>query len=247
MGDFNMIYRATDKNNDRLNLRLMGRFCRFLNAASLKEFHLEGKLFTWSNERSHPTLERFDRAFVSWEWDELYSNCDLRSLALGCSDHAPLLLRTESVLAYRRHFHFRSYWPKLHAYLEVVQRAWSCPIPDTNPFRKLEWLLRNTFKALQSWSDRSVGNIRLQLEVVREVGHRLEMASDRRALATHEESLHKLLKCKSLGLASLQRSMVRQESRLLWLKEGDTSTKFFHSYANMRRRKKHIHSLEHNG
>jgi hypothetical protein len=147
-GDFTMIYRAADKNNDRLNLRLMGRFCRFLNAASLKEFHLEGKLFTWSNERSHPTLERFDRAFVSQEWDELYSNCDLRSLASGCSDHGPLLLRTEFVLAYRRHFHFRSYWPKLHAYLEVVQRAWSCLIPDANPFRKLEWLLRNTSKAL---------------------------------------------------------------------------------------------------
>jgi endonuclease/exonuclease/phosphatase family metal-dependent hydrolase len=26
MGDFNMIYRATDKNNDRLNQRLMGQF-----------------------------------------------------------------------------------------------------------------------------------------------------------------------------------------------------------------------------
>jgi hypothetical protein len=92
-----------------------------------------------------------------------------------------------------------------------------------------------------------VGNIRLQLEVAREVVYRLEMAGDRRALATHEESLRKLLNCKSLGLASLQRSMVQQESRLLWLKEGDTSTKFFHSYANMRHRKKHIHSLEHNG
>jgi hypothetical protein len=40
--------------------------------------------------------------------------------------------------------------------------------------------------------------------------------------------------------------MVRQESRLLWLKEGDAPTRFFHSYANMRHRRKHIHSLEHN-
>jgi hypothetical protein len=40
--------------------------------------------------------------------------------------------------------------------------------------------------------------------------------------------------------------MARQESRLLWLKEGDVPMKFFHSYANMHRHKKHIHSLEHN-
>jgi endonuclease/exonuclease/phosphatase family metal-dependent hydrolase len=88
-GDFNMIYRAADKNNDRLNLRMMGRFHRFLNDASLKELHLEGRLFTWSNERSHPTLERIDKAFISQEWDELHPKCDLRSLASGCLDHAP--------------------------------------------------------------------------------------------------------------------------------------------------------------
>jgi hypothetical protein len=87
----------------------------------------------------------------------------------------------------------------------------------------------------------------LQLEVAREVVQCLEMAGDRRALAEHEESLRKLLKCKSMGLTSLQRSMARQESRLLLLKEGDALTKFFHSYANMRRRKKHIQFLEHNG
>jgi hypothetical protein len=60
-----------------------------------------------------------------------------------------------------------------------------------------------------------VCNIRLQLEVAREVVHHLEMADDRRTLAMHKESLQKMLKCKSLGLASLQQSMVRKESRLL--------------------------------
>jgi endonuclease/exonuclease/phosphatase family metal-dependent hydrolase len=92
MGDFNLIYKAANKNNDCLNLRLMGRFQCFLNNASLKELHLKGRLFTWSNERAHPMLERIDRAFISREWDKLYPNCDLRSLASGCSDHAPLLL-----------------------------------------------------------------------------------------------------------------------------------------------------------
>jgi hypothetical protein len=34
--DFNMIYRATDKNNDRLNRLLMGQFWCFLNDSILK-------------------------------------------------------------------------------------------------------------------------------------------------------------------------------------------------------------------
>jgi hypothetical protein len=72
-----MIYGADDKNNDRLNRRLMGQFRRFINDASLKEIHLNYRLFTWSNKRAHPTLERIDRAFVSQEWDELYPSNDL--------------------------------------------------------------------------------------------------------------------------------------------------------------------------
>jgi hypothetical protein len=76
-GGFNLIYRVEDKNNDRLNRWRVGQFQRFINEAGLKEIHLLGGLFTWSNEWAHPTLERIDRAFISWEWDELYPASDL--------------------------------------------------------------------------------------------------------------------------------------------------------------------------
>jgi exonuclease III len=72
----------------------MGQFCRFLNDSVLKEIHLTGRLFTWSNERSHPTLERIDRAFMTSEWEDLFPTCDLQTLSSSCSDHAPLLLHT---------------------------------------------------------------------------------------------------------------------------------------------------------
>jgi hypothetical protein len=34
-----------------------------------------------------------------------------------------------------------------------------------------------------------------------------------------------------------------QESRLLWLSEGDAPTRFFHAHVNNRRHKNHIHCL----
>jgi hypothetical protein len=64
------------------------------------------------------------------------------------------------------------------------------------------------------------------------------MAGDRRQLAGHEESLRKMLKLKSLVLSSLEHMVARQESRLLWLSEGDATTRFFHSLANSHRCKK---------
>jgi hypothetical protein len=41
--------------------------------------------------------------------------------------------------------------------------------------------------------------------------------------------------------------MMHQESRLLWLSEGDVPTHFFHAHPNCRRHKNHIHSLTHEG
>jgi hypothetical protein len=111
----------------------------------------------------------------------------------------------------------------------------------------LDWLLRNTTHCLTSWSDRFIGNIRLQLELDKEVIHKFEVARDMHQLQPHEEELCLSLKAKSLGLASLQHSVAHQESRLLWLSEGDALTKFLHIHANTHRRKKFVRCIEHDG
>jgi hypothetical protein len=149
-----------------------------------------------------------------------------------CFDHVPLLLRTNNLSKNHKRFHFRAYWLKFPCYLDMVQRAWHCPLRDADPCHKLDWLLHNTARVLKIWSDHCIGNIRTQLE----------MAQDHR---THEEGLRQQLKLKILGLSSLQCTVARQESRLLWLSEGDAPTRFFHTQANGHQRKNHIHSLLH--
>jgi exonuclease III len=99
-----MVYRAEDKNNRQVNRQLMGQFRNFLNLAALKELHLNDRLFTWSNERAHPTLERIDRAFISNEWEDAFLSIELHSLSSLCSDHAPLLLQTDASFADRGRF-----------------------------------------------------------------------------------------------------------------------------------------------
>jgi hypothetical protein len=209
----------------------MGQFRKFFNDAALKEVHLQGMLFTWSNERVHPTLERLDRVFISAEWDCLFPHYDERCLPTLCSDHAPLLLRTEANIRQKRQFLFCAFWPKVLGFCEMTVHTWHCLLQSASPFK------------LQSWSDKVVGNIRLQLAVAKEVLLRLEAAQHTRTLGEHEESLRRWIKLKTVGLASLQRSIAMQESRPLWLREGDASMKFFHAHANIRRQQKHISSL----
>src|SRR6185503_7263283 len=45
-GDFNLIYKAEDKSNGRLNRRLMGQFRRCIDDNELIELHLNGRRFT---------------------------------------------------------------------------------------------------------------------------------------------------------------------------------------------------------
>jgi hypothetical protein len=148
--DFNWIYHVEDKNNGCLNHRRMGQFRRFLSEAALKELHLHGRLYTWSNERSHPTLEQIDRVFIYSKWDLLHPSCALHPLASLFSDHAPLLLLTNAGAVYVRRFLFRSFWTKLLNFLDAVRRAWHCPLQNVSPFHRLDWLLRNTARVLHS-------------------------------------------------------------------------------------------------
>ena len=108
-GDFNLIYQAKDKNNTRLNRRMMSRFRQFIDGAELQELYLKGRLYTWSNERDRPTLERLDRVFTSEDWVLAFPNHELSALATECSDHAPLLFKTDCSIPHCARFRFENF------------------------------------------------------------------------------------------------------------------------------------------
>lgn len=242
-GDFNLIYQAADKNNGRLNRRMMNRFRQLLDDLELMELHLHGRLFTWSNERADPTLERIDRVFVSEDWSSAFPNHNLRALSSQCSDHAPLLLRTDCSLRAFLRFRFENIWPSFEGYLGAVQEAWNEPCPVADAFRTLDIKLRRTAAALKRWSGRRIGSIRLQLAIAKEIVLRLDMAQETHSLSDAQRTLRNRMKAKCLGLASLQRTIARQRSRITFLAEGDTNTKFFHLQACHRSRKNNIESI----
>jgi hypothetical protein len=190
------------------------------------------RLFTWSNERAHLTLEKIDRVFFTNEWEAIHPHHYLHSMTMLCSDHAPLVFKTGDSYAGKKRLHFRLFWVRALGFREAVAYAWRCPLHEASTFRRLDWLFHNTARVLKSWSDMFVGNEHQRLKIAKEVVHQLEMAGDCHPLAQFEEALGQFFECKALGLASLQRTIAWQESRVLWLNEGDASMRFIHSYAN---------------
>jgi len=105
-GDFNQIYKSEDKNNSNINRSLLGHFRGLIGSLDLKEIHLNGRRFTWSNQRIVPTLVKLDHVFCTACWEEAFPDCFLYSSASGVSDHCPLILKLNADLKGRRRFHF---------------------------------------------------------------------------------------------------------------------------------------------
>ena len=88
-----------------------------------------------------------------------------------------------------------------------------------DPFRRLDIKFRFLARVLRSWSATKVGCVHFQLAIAREVVLRLDEAQESRDLSSRELELRKAFKLRTLGLASLARTVARQRSGcIFWLK-----------------------------
>lgn len=101
----------------------MRRFKRCLNDLMLKELDLNGRRFTWSNERANPTMVRLDRFFCTVDWDDDFPNCFLQAASSSMSDHCPIVLTTNLATPKHHRFCFENFWTRMDGYLQTVQEA----------------------------------------------------------------------------------------------------------------------------
>jgi hypothetical protein len=108
MGDFNLIVKAEDKNNDNLNRAMMGRFRRLINDFELHDVPMKRRKFTWLNQQDAPMLVRLDRALCSTDWDQMHPNSLLQSAATDGPDHCPHLFNLNAINPGKPRFHFEA-------------------------------------------------------------------------------------------------------------------------------------------
>lgn len=161
LGDYNLIYRAQDKNNNNLDPSLMRHFRATLNRCELREIHPQTRIFTSSNGRHRSTLVCLDRVFCNQSWDLHFDNHGLHALFSAHSDHCPLLLCEQSGPRAPTPFRFENIWTKLPRFMEVVQEAWNRPTTHTE--------LYHTGHGLKSWRHAILSNSRLKLLMAQEV------------------------------------------------------------------------------
>lgn len=241
--DFNLIYQAENKNNTNLNRRLMGSFKAVIDDLNLKKIGLNGRRFTWSSEQDNPTRTRIDRLFCTPDWELAFPTCFLHSLPSLMSDHTPLLLQGELEHHHNRTFRFKNFWVKMDGFKELVEQVWNKPVHSVLPIKRLHIKLARVAKCIKRWHKEKIGDTRLQLAIVKEVLLQLKAAQEVRTLTQQDLNLRRRLKIRNTGLVAIEKSRIRQRSRLTYIRNGDANTNFFHIRASTRLRKNYIHYL----
>ena len=115
---------------------------------------------------------------------------------------------------------------------------------STQPLKRLHIKLSRVANGIKQWRKEKIGDTRLQLALVKEILLQFEAAQEYRSLSQEELQLRRQLKIRSMGLAAIEKSRIRQKSRLTNIKCGDANTKLFHIRANSRARKNYIQCLQ---
>ena len=84
------------------------------------------------------------------------------------------------------------------------------------------------------------------MAISRELIMRFDKAMEDRVLSPPEDWLHKQIKIAYLGLASMERTIARQRSRIANLKDGDANTNF-HRRCSYCRQKNRMHNINVDG
>lgn len=127
----------------------MGAFRNLVDDLELKEIKLLGRMFTWSNSRTHT---RIDRAFRSSEWDLILPNCGLQAVSSLVSDHCLLPLVGNTAVRNFRGFKFESFWQKIRLSWRWLIRPGNRSVSVTNPFLCMHTKLQRKAVALRTWA-----------------------------------------------------------------------------------------------
>ncbi|KAE8821213.1 hypothetical protein D1007_00841 [Hordeum vulgare] len=145
----------------------------------------------------------------------------------------------------KKRFRFELFSTKIDGFEDAVREAWVCDDAIFDPSKRLDTLLRNTAQHLQAWGQHRMGNIKVLMAVANWIIFRFDQVQEFGRLCTLERWFRRSLKLSLLGLASVEHSIDRQQSRMKWLRDGDANTKLFQAVANGRRTNNFIPSTVH--
>ena len=137
VGYFNLMRSLDNRNRPGGDINEMFMFNEAISALGLVELPLTGRKYTRTNKQNPPLLERLDWFFTSVDWTILYPDSSVSTLSMETSDHVPCIVSISTNIPKGGTFRFENYLMEHDQFLNVVEHAWSLPIPELNDMAKI--------------------------------------------------------------------------------------------------------------
>ncbi|XP_019240115.1 PREDICTED: uncharacterized protein LOC109220106 [Nicotiana attenuata] len=152
------------------------------------------------------------------------------------SDHSPLLLKCDiESPPIKKSFRFLNFWTKHESFLDVVKENWNADF-SANPFVLFNFKLKKLKKALSVWSRATYGDVFQKIASLEELVLVHERQFEINPTQMNRQRLHKV-QAEMIKYLALEEEFWRQKAGMMWFKDGDRNSKFFHAQVKGRRKR----------
>jgi hypothetical protein len=153
-GDFNILRHVLEKNKPTVLPHSSEVLNTVIHSLSLREIHMKGGMYTWSNKQRNPNMEKLDRILMDGGWEQLFPLASIKKVVKDQSDHNLLILDSGEIPIpkHNRDFKFDTSWLKNGDFLNVVKEIWVKPVKSSDPIDvfniKLKRVKKKTFEGM---------------------------------------------------------------------------------------------------
>ncbi|XP_058742694.1 uncharacterized protein LOC131615239 [Vicia villosa] len=246
LGDFNAIISADEyKGNHTPSNTPMHEFFQWSDSNHLIHLPTVGNMFTWSNGRKgrHLTEKRLDRVICNLDMMDTCNTIVCHTLTRVKSDHYPIFFTCKwDNISYKSQFKFLRMWTLSNDCEKVIKEVWNTKVYGC-PMYVLDKKLRILKCKLKEWNKVSFGDVKIK---VRNAENSLNDIQQNISISGYSERLqidevkaqHELEKA-----LCMEEAFWKEKANLNWHIDGDRNTKFFHTYAKIKRKNNLISSL----
>ncbi|MCH80366.1 LINE-1 reverse transcriptase like, partial [Trifolium medium] len=239
-GDFNAVLKAGERKGSSSAFRHTERteFCQFVESMELIDVPVTGKKFTWFSADGK-AMSRLDRFLLS---DNFIVKEEVSGQWIGdrdISDHCPIWLICSNLNWGPKPFKVNNCWLKHPEFKPFVAKIWEkLEIKGKKAF-VIKEKLKRLKEELRGWNREVFGILDLNIEkTVKELNEVEGLAATDgvNSVLVDKADVNK----KFWDQLHFKESLIKQKSRLKWVSEGDSNTRFFHASIKSRRRRNQL-------